>query len=66
MIDPAANEETDIEILRTPDSRFANLPGWPFEPHYTDITDPDTGQALRMAWVDEGPREGPAVLLLHG
>ncbi len=66
MIDPAANEETDIEILRTPDSRFENLPGWPFEPHYTDITDPDTEQALRMAWVDEGPREGPAVLLLHG
>jgi nucleoside-diphosphate-sugar epimerase len=66
MIGPAANKENDIKILRTPDSRFENLPGWPFEPHYTDITDPDTGQALRMAWVDEGPREGPAVLLLHG
>jgi len=66
MIGPAANLENDIKILRTPDSCFENLPGWPFEPHYTDITDPDTGKVLRMAWVDEGPKEGRAVLLLHG
>jgi haloalkane dehalogenase len=55
-----------MEILRTPDSRFDNLPGWPFAPNYTDITDADTGQVLRMAFVDEGPRDGRTVLLLHG
>jgi haloalkane dehalogenase len=55
-----------VDILRTPDSRFENLPGWTFSPHYTDITDAATGQVLRMAYVDEGPREGRAVLLLHG
>jgi len=43
---------------RTPNERFANLPGYPFEPRYTDI------DGLRMHFVDEGV--GPPVLLLHG
>jgi haloalkane dehalogenase len=47
-----------IEALRTPDERFAGLPDFPFEPHYTDV------DGLRMHYVDEG--EGPVVLLLHG
>lgn len=55
-----------MEILRTPDSRFANLPDWPYAPHYLDITDAASGQELRMAYVDEGPRDGRPVLLLHG
>jgi len=55
-----------MQVLRTPDSRFENLAGWPFAAHYADITDAATGQVLRMAYVDEGPRHGPAVLLLHG
>ncbi len=55
-----------MKILRTPDSRFDDLPDWPFAPHYTDITDVATGQVLRMAAVDEGPRDGRTVLLLHG
>jgi haloalkane dehalogenase len=55
-----------MQVLRTPDSRFENLPGWPFAPHYADITDAATGQNLRMAYVDEGPRDGATVLLLHG
>lgn len=55
-----------MKILRTPDSRFDKLPAWPFTPHYTDITDAATGQVLRMACVDEGPRHGRTVLLLHG
>lgn len=55
-----------MQVLRTPDSRFDNLPDWTFAPHYADITDTDTGQALRMAYVDEGPRDGRTVLLLHG
>ena len=55
-----------MNILRTPDSRFENLPDWPFAPNYTDITDVATGQVMRMASVDEGPRDGRTVLLLHG
>lgn len=55
-----------MDILRTPDSRFANLPDWPFVPRYADITDSASGQVVRMAYVDEGPRDGATVLLLHG
>lgn len=50
-----------MNILRTPDERFVNLPGYPFAPHYHDV-----GDGLRMHYVDEGPRDAPVVLLLHG
>ena len=55
-----------MNILRTPDSRFENLPDWPFTAHYTQISDVATGQILRLACVDEGPRDGRTVLLMHG
>ena len=55
-----------MHILRTPDSRFENLSGWSYAPQYLEIADADTGQDLRMAYVDEGPRDGATVLLLHG
>ena len=48
-----------METLRTPEDRFANLPGFPYEPKYATTSD-----GLRMAYVDEG--SGPTVLLLHG
>lgn len=50
-----------MKILRTPDECFANLPDYPFAPHYHQIT-PD----LRMHYVDEGPRDAKPVLMLHG
>ena len=50
---------TDLRVLRTPDERFADLPGWPYAPSYAATSD-----GLRMAYVDEG--SGPTVLLLHG
>jgi haloalkane dehalogenase len=50
-----------MRILRTPDERFRNLPGYPFEPHYAEI-----GDGVRMHYVDEGPRDGEVVLMLHG
>ena len=53
------------EILRTPEERFANLPDYDFEPHYTEILDATLG-SLRMHYVDEGPQDGAVVLLLHG
>jgi haloalkane dehalogenase len=48
------------DAYRTPDTCFADLPGYPFEPHYVEI------DGLRMHAVDEGPRDGRTVLLLHG
>ena len=54
-----------MTILRTPDDRFENLPGFPFEPHYCEIRDADLGP-LRIHYVDEGPGHGPVVLCLHG
>ncbi len=54
-----------MKILRTPDSRFENLPGYPFAPHYTDVPDGDGGK-LRIHHVDEGPRDGEIVLCMHG
>ena len=53
-----------MELLRTPDERFADLPGWSYGPHYADVT--AEGLTARMAYVDEGPRDGRPVLLLHG
>ncbi len=49
-----------MEVLRTPEERFENLPGYPFVPNYVEIA------GLRMHYVDEGPRDAEPVLLLHG
>lgn len=53
-----------IEALRTPDERFAQLPDWPYAPNYLD--DLPGYEGLRMHYVDEGPRDGPVFLCLHG
>lgn len=53
-----------IDFLRTPDERFAALPGYAFAPHYADDL---AGYApLRMHYLDEGPRDAPVALCLHG
>jgi haloalkane dehalogenase len=49
-----------MEILRTPDERFSNLPDFDFAPHYAEIA------GLRIHYVDEGPRVAAPVLMLHG
>lgn len=54
----------DMTILRTPDDRFA-LEDFPYEPHYLDISDDDLG-TLRVHYLDEGPRDGHVIVLLHG
>ena len=54
-----------MESLRTPDERFANLPGYPFAPNYVDVDDGEDG-SLRVHYVDEGPRDGRVVLCMHG
>jgi haloalkane dehalogenase len=54
-----------MEVLRTPESRFENLAGYPFAPQYLAVAASDT-QPLRMHYVDEGPADGPPIVLLHG
>jgi haloalkane dehalogenase len=51
--------------LRTPDDRFTDLPDFPWTPRYVEVADGDGG-VLRVACIDEGPREAEPVLLLHG
>lgn len=51
---------TGIEFVRTPEERFANLADFPYTPKYVEI------DGLRMAYLDEGPADGPVTLLLHG
>jgi haloalkane dehalogenase len=47
-------------ILRTPEAHFADLPDFPWTPRYVRIAE------LRVACIDEGPRDAPVVLLMHG
>mgnify|MGYP003321071094 CR=1 FL=1 len=54
-----------MEILRTPDERFENIKGYPFEPHYTTIKTHDDSD-LRIHHIDEGPKDGPMLLAMHG
>jgi len=54
-----------MEVLRTPDERFAALPDFPYEPRYAEVDD-GAGGTLRIAYVEAGPADGEPVLLLHG
>jgi haloalkane dehalogenase len=50
-----------MEKRRTPDERFVGLPDYPFPPHYSELKD-----GLRLHYVDEGPRDGRPILMMHG
>jgi len=47
-----------VDVFRTPDERFEGLPGYDFEPNYTDVA------GLRLHYLDEG--EGDPVVCFHG
>ena len=49
-----------MEILRTPEDRFADLPDFPWPAQYVEV------HGMRMAYLDEGPRDADVVLCLHG
>ncbi|MFM9862850.1 MAG: haloalkane dehalogenase [Micropepsaceae bacterium] len=53
-----------IDALRTPDERFAGLPGYAFKPHYID--DLAGYEGLRLHYLDEGTPGGHVFLCLHG
>jgi pimeloyl-ACP methyl ester carboxylesterase len=55
-----------MKVLRTPDSAFAAIDDFPFAPNYVEIADPSDGTPLRVHYVDEGPRDAPVVLMMHG
>ena len=51
------------DVYRTPEERFTDLPGFPWEPRYYDW------QGLRIARIDESPPQGESgtpVVLFHG
>ncbi len=54
-----------VEMLRTPDERFLDLAGFPYDPVYID--DLKGFESLRMHYVDEGPQHADHIFLcLHG
>jgi haloalkane dehalogenase len=57
-----------MEILRTPDDRFANLEDWGLEPRYTEVDAGDgSGKKLRIAHYEAGPAgAAETFLLMHG
>ncbi|MFK7933205.1 MAG: haloalkane dehalogenase [Saprospiraceae bacterium] len=51
-----------MNILYTPEERFANLPGYDFQPNYVEVAD-----GLKMHYLDEGPKDAvETLLLMHG
>lgn len=50
-----------MTIKHTPKEAFHSIPDYPFKPNWMDI-----GEGLTLHYVDEGPKDGPVVLLLHG
>ena len=54
-----------MHVLRTPDDRFTDLPDYPFDPHYAEVSDHDGG-TLRVHYLDEGPAGAAPIVLMHG
>lgn len=57
-----------MQVIRTPDERFANLVDYAFEPRYAQVSaDPiSRSGSLRVHYLDEGPRSADPILLMHG
>ncbi len=48
------------EFVRTAENNFDNLADFPYPPNY------HTWQDLRVHYIDEGPKDAPVMLLMHG
>ena len=55
---PLTKGARPMDVFRTPDERFENLPGYPYEPNYVEV------DGLRLHHLDEG--SGSTVLCFHG
>ena len=56
-----------MNVLRTPDERFDELPGFDFAPHYVEVPCGEESERLRVHYIDEGPPSGAEkIVLLHG
>ncbi len=55
----AHSEEIRPGVLRTPEARFVDLEGYPFDAHYMEI------DGMRVHYLDEGARDGEPILLIH-
>ncbi|MBM4270522.1 MAG: alpha/beta fold hydrolase [Deltaproteobacteria bacterium] len=54
-----------MQVLRTPEERFADLPDFPYASHRISVSDGEDG-VLDIAYVDEGLRGAAPILCLHG
>ena len=54
-----------MNVLRTPEERFKDIPDFPYQPKYLEVVDEKIG-ALRVAYIDEGDANQPVVLCMHG
>ena len=57
---PIHTTQDGIDYVRTPEERFENLPGYNFDANYVEV------DGLRMHYLDEGPKDGQIILMLHG
>lgn len=55
-----------MKVLRTPEAAFAAIADFPFAPHYLEVASEPGGTPLRIHYIDEGPRDAPVVLMMHG
>jgi haloalkane dehalogenase len=56
-----------MKVLRTPDERFSDLPGYDFSPRYVEVPSGDGALALRVHYIDEDPSgASETIVLLHG
>ena len=60
-----------MRFIRTPEASFDRLIGYPFAPNYLDLREgvniaSGAQQAMRMHYVDEGPKDADPILMLHG
>ena len=56
-----------MDVVRTPDDRFADLPGYPFAPHYVEVADREPARRRCGSTTSTRARRRAApVLLMHG
>lgn len=65
MEDRGQGQPLRDDAVRTPEGRFADLPGYPWAPNY--LSELPSLAGLRLHYIDEGARDAPLTwLCLHG